>query len=46
MTNDDSLGMESVTRDSESMRVVRAFGRELKTVDEYDASNKVQDDLN
>jgi ABC-type multidrug transport system fused ATPase/permease subunit len=45
MTNDDSLGMESVTRDSESMKVVRSFGRELRTVEEYSASNEVQDDL-
>ena len=45
MTNDDSLGMESVTRDSESMKVVRSFGRELRTVEEYGASNEVQDDI-
>lgn len=45
MRNDDSLGMESVTHDSESMQVVRSFGRELRTVEEFSASNEVQDDL-
>ena len=45
MNNDDSLGMESVTHDSESMQVVRSFGRELRTVEEFSASNEVQDDL-
>lgn len=45
MTNDDSLGMDSVTRDSDSMKVVRSFGRELRTVEEYGASNEVQDDI-
>jgi ABC-type multidrug transport system fused ATPase/permease subunit len=36
-------GLANVCIDSETMKLVRSFGREIRTLEEYDTTNKVQD---
>ena len=44
-TESSAEGLVTVCNNSESMRMVRSFGREVRTLGEYDTSNKVQDIL-